>query len=156
MMKKIFAFIPALLIGLTLLAQPPKGEANAGMTFGEKTTADGAIAASELSSKLKGAEPAEVKVTGKVTEVCKMEGCWLRMETENGTMLIKMKDHAFLVPLSMNGKTIVADGVATLKETSVKMLQHYAEDAGKSKAEIDAIKEAKKEITMEAKGILVL
>lgn len=156
MMKKIFAFIPALLISLTLLAQPPKGEANAGMTFGEKTTADGAIAASELSSKLKGAEPAEVKVTGKVTEVCKMEGCWLRMETENGTMLIKMKDHAFLVPLSMNGKTIVADGVATLKETSVKMLQHYAEDAGKSKAEIDAIKEAKKEITMEAKGILVL
>ena len=157
MMKKIFAFIPALMIGFTLLAQPPKGDANAGMTFGEKTTADGAIAASELSTKLKGAEPAEVKVTGKVTEVCKMEGCWLRMETENGsTMLIKMKDHAFLVPLSMNGKTIVADGVATLKETSVKMLKHYAEDAGKSKEEIDAIKEAKKEITMEAKGILVL
>lgn len=156
-MKKLFAFIPALLIGLSLMAQPPKGDANAGMTFGEKTTAEGAIAASELAAKLTGTKPAGVKVTGKVTEVCKAEGCWLRMETANGaTMLIKMKDHAFLVPLSMNGKTIVADGEATLKETSVEMLKHYAEDAGKSKAEIDAIKEPKKEITMQAKGILVL
>lgn len=148
--------IPALLIGACLLAQPPKGPANKGMTFGEKTTAEGAIAADELGTKLKGAEAAEVKVTGKVVEVCKAEGCWLRMETANGPMLIKMKDHAFLVPLSMNGKTIVAEGTATLKETSVEMLRHYAEDAGKSKAEIEAIKEPKKEITMQAKAILVL
>ena len=67
-----------------------------------------------------------------------------------------MKDHAFLVPLSMNGKTIVVDGTATLKETSVDMLKHYAEDAGKTKAEIDAITQPKKEITMQARGILVL
>ena len=67
-----------------------------------------------------------------------------------------MKDHKFMVPLSRNGKTIVADGIATLKETSVEMLRHYAEDAGKSKQESEAIKEPKKEITMQAKGILVL
>lgn len=155
-MKKIFVLLPTLLLAFTLMAQPPEGPADSGMTFGEKTTADGAITANVLAAKLTGNKPAEVKVTGKVTEVCKMEGCWLRMETANGSMLIKMKDHAFLVPLSMNGKTIVADGIATLKETSVEMLRHYAEDAGKSKKEIEAIKEPKKEITMEAKGILVL
>ncbi len=155
-MKKLLILTTVLIFGFTLLAQPPEGDANAGMTFGEKTTAEGAIAATELAILLKGTEPIEIKITGKVTEVCKMEGCWLRMETANGSMLIKMKDHAFLVPLSMNGKTIVADGIATLKETSVKMLKHYAEDAGKSKAEIDAIKEPKKEVTMEAKGILVI
>ncbi len=71
-------------------------------------------------------------------------------------MLIKMKDHAFLVPLVLNGKNVVVQGTATLKETSVEMLRHYAEDAGKSKAEIEAIKEPKKEITMQARGILVL
>ena len=155
-MKKIFLLIPVLLLAFTLMAQPPKGPAEKGMTFGKKTTAEAAITVSELRAKLTGADAVEVKVTGKVSEVCKAEGCWLRMETANGTMLIKMKDHAFLVPLSMNGKTIVVDGVATLKETSVEMLRHYAEDAGKSKAEIEAIKEPKKEITMQAKGILVL
>ncbi len=155
-MKKLFVIIPVLFLSISLLAQPPKGPANKGMTFGVKTSAEGAIAANELAVKLTSAEPTEVKVTGKVVEVCKAEGCWLRMETANGSMMIKMKDHAFLVPLSMNGKKIVADGTATLKETSVEMLRHYAEDAGKSKEEIEAIKEPKKEITMQAKGILVL
>ncbi|MBL7701269.1 MAG: DUF4920 domain-containing protein [Ferruginibacter sp.] len=155
-MKKLLLFVPALLFGFMLMAQPPEGDANSGMTFGEKTTADGAITVNELPGKLDGSKPADVKVTGKVKEVCKAEGCWLKMETANGTMMIKMKDHKFLVPLSMNGKTIVVDGTATLKETSVEMLRHYAEDAGKSKEEIAAIKEPKKEITMQAKGILVL
>ena len=155
-MKKILTIIPALLLGFTLMAQPPKGEANKGMTFGEKITNDNAMSADGLEAKLTSANALDVKVMGKVKEVCKMEGCWLRMETETGSILIKMKDHAFLVPLSMNGKTIIAEGVATLKETSVEMLKHYAEDAKKSKEEIDAIKEPKKEITMQAKGILVL
>ncbi len=155
-MKKLLLLIPVLMLGFCLMAQPPQGEANSGMTFGKKTTADGAIAANELAAKLQSTKSIDVKVTGKVKEVCKMEGCWLKMETENGTVMIKMKDHSFFVPLSMNGKTIVADGKATLKETSVEMLKHYAEDAGKSKAEIEAIKEPKKEITMEAKGILVI
>jgi hypothetical protein len=155
-MKKLLLTIPALLLGFLLMAQPPEGDANPGMIFGEKTTADGAIPVGELPGKLNGSKPADVKVTGKVKEVCKAEGCWLKMETADGAMMIKMKDHKFLVPLSMNGKTIVVDGTATLKETSVDMLKHYAEDAGKTKAEIDAITQPKKEITMQAKGILVL
>ena len=155
-MKKLLLLIPALLLGIFLMAQPPEGDANTGMVFGKKTTASDAIPVAELPAKLNGKESIEVKVTGKVKEVCKAEGCWLKMETADGAMMIKMKDHKFLVPLSMNGKTIVVDGTATLKETSVDMLKHYAEDAGKSKAEIDAITQPKKEITMQAKGILIL
>lgn len=155
-MKKLWLLIPALFAGFFLLAQPPVGDANTGMTFGEKITANGAITTGELVKALQSTKLMDVKVTGKVKEVCKAEGCWLRMETADGSMLIKMKDHAFLVPLSMNGKLIVADGTVTLIETSVEMLKHYAEDAGKSKADINAISEPKKEITMQAKGILVL
>lgn len=155
-MKKIVLLAPALLITIIMMAQPPKGDANSGMIFGKSTTAEGAIPVAELPAKLNGKESVEVKVSGKVSEVCKAEGCWIKMETANGAMMIKMKDHSFLVPLSMNGKTIVVDGIATLKETSVEMQRHYAEDAGKSKEEIAAIKEPKREITMQAKGILVL
>ena len=155
-MKKLLLLIPALLLGIFLMAQPPEGDANTGMIFGEKKTGGGGIPVAELPGKVDGSKRADGKVTGKVKEVCKAEGCWLKMETADGAMMIKMKDHKFLVPLSMNGKTIVVDGTATLKETSVDMLKHYAEDAGKSKAEIDAITQPKKEITMQAKGILVL
>ena len=155
-MKKLLLLIPALLFGIILMGQPPEGDANAGMVFGKKITEKGAIAANKVASALKGSEPAEIKVTGKVKEVCKAEGCWLKMETANGDMMIRMKDHSFFVPVSMQGKTIVVEGTASVKETSVDMLKHYAEDAGKSKEEIAAIKEPKKEITMQAKGILVL
>lgn len=155
-MKKLLLLVPVLVLALSLNAQPPKGPAKTGMVFGEKTTAEGAIAVDELKTVLAGKETSTVKVQGKVVEVCKAEGCWIKMETANGPMLIKMKDHAFLVPLALNGKTIVAEGIATFKETSVDMLKHYAEDAGKSKEEIAAIKEPKKEITLQAKGILVM
>jgi len=155
-MKKLLLLVPALLLGIVLMAQPPEGDANAGMTFGKKTTAKGAIPVNELGAALKGTTPAEVKVTGKVKEVCKAEGCWLKMETANGDIMIRMKDHSFFVPLSMNGKTIVVDGTASVTETSVDMLKHYAEDGGKSKAEIDAIKAPKKEINIQATGILVM
>lgn len=156
-MKKILLLIPVLMFAISLLAQPPEGPANKGMTFGVPVTEENAVSANELSSLLDPKGPKEVKVKGKVVEVCKAEGCWLRMETANGgTMMIRMKDHKFFVPVSMQGKTIVAEGSATLKETSVDMLKHYAEDAGKSKEEIAAIKEPKKEIVLHARGILVL
>lgn len=155
-MRKIFFLIPVLLFTVSIIAQPPKGPANKGMTFGVKTTIEGSVNADELSTVMVDKSTAEVKVKGKVVEVCKAEGCWLIMETANGPMMIKMKDHSFMVPLALNGKTIVAQGTATFKETSVDMLRHYAEDAGKTKDEIAAIKEPKKEITMDATGILVL
>lgn len=155
-MKKILAIIPVLMLAFTLMAQPPKGPAEKGMIFGEKVTAESAVPVNDMIAKLKDKEETNVKIIGKVIEVCKAEGCWIRMETANGPIRIKMADHAFLVPLSLNGKTIVAEGIATLKETTVEMLRHYAEDAGKSKEEIAAITTAKKEVSMETKGILVL
>jgi len=154
-MKKLLLAV-LLFSGISAMAQPPNVPAEKGTNFGAKVKSKGAVSPDQLVDLLGNKNEAEVKVKGKVAEVCKAEGCWLRMETANGTMLIKMKDHAFLVPLVLNGKTIVAQGIATVKETSVEMLKHYAEDAGKTKAEIDAITEPKKEIVMQAKGVLVL
>jgi hypothetical protein len=155
-MKKIYVLITAFSFIFSANAQPPVGNAKTGMTFGVITTEKGAVDAKELNSITISKEPKEIKIKGKVTEVCKAEGCWLRMETAGGSMMIRMKDHKFFVPVSMQGKTIVANGTATLKETSVDMLRHYAEDAGKTKEEIAAIKNPKKEIVLQATGILVL
>ena len=55
-MKKLLLLIPALLLGIFLMAQPPEGDANTGMIFGEKTTADGAIPVAELPGKLNGSK----------------------------------------------------------------------------------------------------
>ena len=97
------------------------------------------------------------QVKGKVVEVCKAMGCWAKLERADGsTVMIKVKDHEFAMPLDIVGKTIVAEGVAEVKQTSVSMLKHYAEDAGKSKEEIEKIKEPKKEVVINIKGVKVV
>ena len=154
-MKKLLVLILATTVSLLTLAEPPKGPAKKGMVFGKKTTAKGAITVAELEQKVS-EEATNVKVKGKVVDVCTKEGCWLKLQTADGKMMVKMKDHEVLVPVAINGKEIVVDGSAKMKITSVKELQHYAEDGGKSKEEIAAITEPKKEIVLNAKGILVL
>ena len=71
-------------------------------------------------------------------------------------VMIKVKDHEFAMPKDIVGRIIVAEGKAEVKETSVAMLKHYAEDAGKSKEEIEKIKEPKKETIMTIKGVKVV
>ena len=67
-----------------------------------------------------------------------------------------MKDYGFFLPTAAIGKTVVIDGVVKMKTTSVAELKHYAEDAKKSKEEIDAITKPEKEINVLAKGIVVV
>lgn len=156
-MKKIIALLPVLLFSFILRAQPPNVPADKGTVFGAKVSEEGSVSADLLAEDItKPGQTKEVKITGKVVEVCKAEGCWVRVETKTGSMLVKMKDHAFLVPVALEGKTIVADGLATFKETTIAQLRHFAEDAGKSKEEIEKITEPKKEIVFQATGIKVL
>ncbi|MBS4042446.1 MAG: DUF4920 domain-containing protein [Chitinophagaceae bacterium] len=155
-MKKVYTLLATVLMSGVLLAQPPKGPVNTGMTFGEKTSVDGAVKSSELAEKLGTEKTMEVVVEGEVVEVCKAEGCWLKIKAADKNIMVKMKDHKFLVPVEMKGKTIAIKGIAENKVTSVEMLKHYAEDANKSKEEIDAIKEPKQEIVIQATGIYVI
>lgn len=156
-MKKIIFLFPVLMFSFVLMAQPPKVSAAKGSTFGAKFSEVDAVSADLLAENLNtSGQTKQVKVTGKVIEVCKAEGCWIRLETKLGSMLVKMKDHSFTVPVDLEGKTIVTDGVATFKETSVEQLRHFAEDAGKSADEISQITEPKKEIVFQAVGIKVL
>lgn len=158
-MKKLLIAAFALLAVNMLNAQPPQVPADAGATFGKATTADNAVSMEEYVKMLetKGdGKPVEGKIIGIVKEVCQKEGCWIKVESPNGNLMVKMKDHKFAVPVVLNGKKVVIDGVGTLTTTSVKQLKHYAEDAGKSKEEIAKITEPKREIVIQAFGILVL
>ena len=60
------------------------------------------------------------------------------------------------MPLNIVGKDVVLQGEAKKTITSVEMLKHYAEDAGKSKEEIEKITEPKTEIEFIATGVLVV
>jgi hypothetical protein len=70
--------------------------------------------------------------------------------------MVKFKDYGFFMPKDIQGKEVVLDGEAVVKEVSVKQQKHYAKDAGKPAVEIGKIKAPKKEVQFIAKGVLVL
>ncbi|RYF70605.1 MAG: DUF4920 domain-containing protein, partial [Cytophagaceae bacterium] len=96
------------------------------------------------------------KVEGTVESVCKVKGCWMKVNTTDGqTMRVSFKDYGFFVPKDIVGKTVVMQGTAVQSVTPVDELRHYAEDAGKSKEEIAKITEPEKALTFVADGVIV-
>ena len=156
-MKKMFFTLVMAGFGFIVNAQPPAGDAKPGEWYGEKISTEGALNINDVVAKLNGgSEFPEVKIKAKITEVCPKKGCWLKLELENGeTAMVKMKDYGFFLPVSAKGKTVVIDGKMEIKTTSVAELKHYAEDAKKSKEEIDAITKPEKEVRVMAKGIVI-
>jgi hypothetical protein len=74
---------------------------------------------------------------------------------EGKQMMVRFKDYGFFVPKDADGKIAVMDGVAFREVLSVDMLRHYAEDAGKSKEEIEKITEPETRLSFEASGVLI-
>jgi hypothetical protein len=124
--------------------------------FGKKIDEKKAISASALPEKMGKEEKMSAKVSGTVESVCQVKGCWMKVKMDNGeTMRVMFKDYAFFVPKDIAGKTVVFEGEAQKKLVSVEHLQHYAQDAGKSKEEIAKITEPKQELTFIAEGVIV-
>ena len=127
--------------------------------FGATITADNANTYDELIPKMAATDSLAMKVTGKVSEVCQKKGCWMTLVAEQPgkpAMRVTFKDYAFFMPKNLSGKRVVVDGYAIIDVTPVEVLRHYAEDAGKSKEEIDKITEPKREVAYEAAGVLIL
>ncbi len=154
-MKKFFSLL--LLVFATVAVNAQESKSVEGQSFGEGVKQGDFVAATQVDSKLGKSNKAEMKVKGEVVTVCKKKGCFVKLKTGNNeTMHVKFKDYAFFLPKDIEGKTIVIDGVAERKVTSVDELRHYAEDAKKSPEEIAKITKPKKEIVFEAKGVVIL
>lgn len=155
-MKKLL-FASALFLALGATAQTKeKIPASKGVVYGVVADENSPAAPDELAAKLVNNQY-DGQLKAKVVDVCKAEGCWLKVQRKDGTpMMVRAKDHAFLLPENIVGKTVLIEGSATVKETAEAMRRHYAEDAGKSKEEIAKIKGPEKDIQFSAKGVKVL
>ena len=155
-MKKLL-FAAAVLLSMAATAQDKeKVQAAKGVVYGEVAESKNTVSPDEISTKLVD-NKFEGQVKGRVVEVCKAEGCWIRLQKADGSsMMVRAKDHAFLMPENIVGKTVLVDGSAMVKEVSEEMRKHYAEDAGKSKAEIAKIKGPDKDVQFSARGVKVI
>lgn len=128
-------------------------------SFGDKISEDKAITSQEMFTKfenLKLGDTINTKFVSEIKELCSKKGCWMKLSlSKESETMVRFKDYSFFMPLDAQGKEVVLTGKAFLKITTVAELQHYAEDAGKSKEEIAQITAAKKEFAFEANGVLL-
>lgn len=126
-------------------------------SFGEKIEMTNGISVADLNSKMNGiTELDDVVIEAKITDVCQEMGCWMNVEKGDGSqMFVKMKDHEFFVPKDAAGKTALISGKAVIDTMSVEDQKHYAEDAHKPQAEIDAITTPKYELSFIADGVVI-
>ena len=94
---------------------------------------------------------------GKITSVCKAMGCWMKIDISNGQeIMVKFGEDDFFLPKDCDGKTAYFSGKLFKKVTSVKELRHLAEDAGKTKEEIEKITAPKEEMRFNATGVMLV
>tara|TARA_B100001250_G_scaffold301584_1_gene263285 strand:- start:1210 stop:1650 length:441 start_codon:yes stop_codon:yes gene_type:complete len=95
-------------------------------------------------------------VSGEILDVCPKKGCWMNVKVNTDTVFVKFKDYGFFVPKTgIQGKKVLISGEIFKDTISVERLKHYAEDAKKSKTEIDLITEPEYKINMIATGVAI-
>lgn len=96
------------------------------------------------------------KIRAKVSEVCQAKGCWMILDIENGKeVMVTFKAYGFFIPKDIVGKEVIVNGFAFIDDMSVDKQQHYAEDAGKTPAQIASIVQPKRTFSFEADGVLI-
>lgn len=127
--------------------------------FGEKIKTKKAISYEDLILQMEKQDTVEALVEGNVEAVCQAKGCWMEVGSKTNPdaakIFVKFKDYAFFMPKDLAGSTVVFRGKAFKEIIPVDDLKHYAEDAGKSQAEIDAIVKPEVRLRFMADGVAI-
>lgn len=104
----------------------------------------------------------EIALKGKIDEICKTAGCWVRLRdpaAETGTPTIFVKftcpREGRLVEMEARNRQVVARGTVVVEEIDEATARHYAEDAGKPAEEIAAIQGPQTIVRFNTPGIMI-
>jgi len=126
-------------------------------SYGAQITPDGAITTADFVKLMGDKESLDTKIECEIITSCTVKGCWMDVKMPDGSpMKVRFMDYGFFVPKQgLEGKRAILQGTASRETFDVATLRHYAEDAGKSKEEIEKITEPKHVLTFLADGVLI-
>ena len=148
-MKKI-----KVLLGLFIISASLSGQTR---SFGEKIEEGSIIENSKIQNLFLAKEKFNAKLKAKVTDVCQMKGCWMKLEIgDEKDIMVNFKDYSFFVPKNIIGKEVIVSGEAFKRNISIDELKHYARDRGENESAISLIVEPKEIYSLTAKGVILL
>ena len=122
--------------------------------YGEKISTDNVINYDTFieNSKI----VSKSKIEGTILSSCPKKGCWMQVKIDSDTIQVTFKDYGFFVPKTgLENKKTILEGYPKQDTISIKMLKHFAEDAGKSQKEIDKITKPEYKISFIADGVII-
>ena len=122
--------------------------------YGEKISTDNVIDYDTFieNSKI----VSKSKIEGTILSSCPKKGCWMQVKIDSDTIQVTFKDYGFFVPKTgLENKKTILEGYPKQDTISIKMLKHFAEDAGKSQKEIDKITKPEYKISFIANGVII-
>ena len=122
--------------------------------YGEKISTDNVI---DYDSFIENSKiVSKSKIEGTILSSCPKKGCWMQVKINSDTIQVTFKDYGFFVPKTgLKNKKTILEGYPKQDTISVKMLKHFAEDAGKSQKEIDKITKPEYKISFIASGVII-
>ncbi|MEL6809821.1 MAG: DUF4920 domain-containing protein [Bacteroidota bacterium] len=127
-------------------------------SFGEEITDENVVDSDVVMAKygkMKPGDTTNVKFKATVNSVCQKKGCWMRLNLGEKESFVKFKDYGFFMPKDIAGQEVIVQGKAFVEETSVEDLKHFAQDAGKTQEEIDAIVAPELSYSFISEGVLL-
>lgn len=157
-MKKL-AFITTTVLLITSCNNTKTNNIELGESYGpHKVDTSLAVSVSEMMTCYnKKEEKFEFTFKSKISEICTKAGCWVNIDKGNGeTFMVRFKNHFTIPSKTKLGTEAYIHGFAYYDSIAVEQLQHFANDAGKSKEEIAKITQPKYEMGFEADGIVLV
>jgi hypothetical protein len=116
-----------ILVSLALLSAVGLAHAGEPARYGKPLPTTAAVPVAEAVAAFDRHAGKPQRYSGRITEVCQAEGCWLVLEDNGQTARVMFKDHAFLVPKDSSGRAQVV-GVLSRKELTPEQVAHLQED----------------------------
>ena len=127
------------------------------LSFGEDISKYQIIENKKVESLFNSEIKFNTKFKAKVTDVCQVKGCWMKLDIGNDKeVMVNFKDYGFFVPKDIIGKKVVVNGEAYKRTISIDELKHYALDRGDSEEKINSITKAEEIYSITANGVVIL
>lgn len=123
--------------------------------YGSEVKMKDATKLADVLKDPKAFEGKKIKVNAEIESVCLKKGCWMNVKDGDQKATVKFKDYKFFVPLDVDGRVVAFEAVPQVKLVTEAMRRHYAEDAGKSKEEIEKIKGDETQVIFMAEAVEV-
>jgi hypothetical protein len=112
------------------------------LRLGKPLTLDAPVTLGTLLAGADALAGKTVQVSGKVTEVCEMAGCWMSLtDTEGHLLRIKVDDGVIVFPKTAVGKAAIAEGkLEKFERTREELTEEGKHEAAEQHRKFDASK----------------